>query len=88
MHLFAFCVAWIDGCDCVTGQDVKFRSTVGARIAARSYLLWNRDATTAEWEQFLEEVVYKKPVTNLHKNVPTAPISNTGEPYPLYQSLQ
>ena len=52
------------------------------RIDARSGLLWNRRATAPEWTQFLEEVVYGRPVTNLHATRPTAPLRNTGAPFP------
>lgn len=64
------------------GTDREFRNTVSERIGERSHLLWNRNATKAEWEQFMEEVVYKQPITNLHVNRPEAPIYNTGDPFP------
>jgi hypothetical protein len=65
-----------------TGKDKKFRTTVSDRISARSRLLWNREATGDEWEEFLTEVVTGKPVSNLHVNVPTAPMYNVGKKYP------
>eukprot|EP00041_Stephanoeca_diplocostata_P018677 m.392927 g.392927 ORF g.392927 m.392927 type:complete len:232 (+) comp21087_c0_seq2:219-914(+) len=47
-------------------DDVDFRQGVEAQIRTNAHLLWNRKSTIAEWEQFLEEVVAGKSVTNLH----------------------
>jgi hypothetical protein len=56
------------------GSDAAYRQLISNRIAERSSLLWERKGSVPEWEQFLEEVVHKKAVTNLHANRPTAPI--------------
>ena len=59
-----------------------FRATVSSRIAERSHLLWNRNATHAEWHQFLQEAVYGKPITHLHANHPAPPLTHAGVPFP------
>ena len=66
----------------VPGLNKAYRSQVSDRIAERSHLLWNRNSTVSEWVQFIEEIVYKKPVTNLHTLRPSAPIPNVGAKFP------
>lgn len=50
------------------GTNATLNAHVRAQIEAKSHLLWNRPATLPEWDQFFEEAVDQKPITNLHAN--------------------
>lgn len=48
------------------GTNETWRRVVGQQILERSPRLWNRMATIPEWEQFFEEALAKKTISNLH----------------------
>ena len=75
-------MAWNVQCSHAAGTDRGHRAKVSARIAARTHLLWERKGVVGEWEEFLEEAVHGRPMTNLHASRPTAlQLGETGAPF-------
>jgi predicted O-linked N-acetylglucosamine transferase (SPINDLY family) len=55
------------------GSNATRRAEIGAQIEERSSRLWDRMATIPEWEQFFEEALDHKSITNLHSRTRSRP---------------